>query len=130
MKSTNDKTVVLIVYLDDMIITGDNLKEILDLKKMLATKFEIKGWESLRYFLGMEVARSKSGIVISQGNIFYTYQRRQEILGAVDQCMHQRLVEKLIYLSHTRPDIAYSGSIVSQYMNSPNKHHLKGVSGF
>lgn len=37
---------------------------------------------------------------------------------------YQRLVEKLIYLSHTRPDIAYVVSVVSQFIHDPRKQHM------
>ena len=40
---------------------------------------------------------------------------------------HQRLVGKLIYLSHTRPDIAYAVSVVSQFMHQPSKDHMEAV---
>ena len=56
-----------------------------------------------------------------------------------DRERYRRLVGKLNYLTVTRPDIAYSGSVVSQYMSSPTVDHwaaikqilcyLKGVSG-
>ena len=45
----------------------------------------------------------------------------------VDKDMYQRLVGKWIYLSHTRPDIAYAVSIVSQFLHSPRKAHLQAV---
>ncbi|XP_073226873.1 uncharacterized protein [Cicer arietinum] len=40
---------------------------------------------------------------------------------------YQRLVGKLIYLAHTRPDIAFSVSVVSQFMHSPYEEHLEAV---
>jgi hypothetical protein len=40
---------------------------------------------------------------------------------------YQMLVEKLIYLSHTRPDIAYAVSVISQFMYSPNEEHMEVV---
>lgn len=40
---------------------------------------------------------------------------------------YQRLVEKLIYLAHTRPDIGFSVSVVSQFMNNPSKEHMEAV---
>lgn len=43
---------------------------------------------------------------------------------AVDKGRYQKLVEMLIYLSFTRPDIAYAVSKVSQYMHSPTSKHL------
>ena len=45
----------------------------------------------------------------------------------VDRGRYQRLVGKLIYLSHTRPDVAYSVSVVSQHMNNLSKDHLEAV---
>lgn len=45
----------------------------------------------------------------------------------VDMGMYQRLEGKLICLSYTKPDIAFSVSIVSQYVNSPNENYLRVV---
>ena len=42
----------------------------------------------------------------------------------IDKGQYQLLVGKLIYLSHTRPDIAYAVSIVSRYMHDPRSTHL------
>jgi len=49
-----------------MIITGDDSKEISSLQEQLATEFEMKNLGGLKYFLGIEVARSKQGICLSQ----------------------------------------------------------------
>ena len=128
------KMAILIVYVDDIILTGDDSEEILKLKKLLATEFEIKDLGTLKYFLGMEVARSKEGIVISQRKYILDLLNEIGFLGCkladthmdstkrlnrseestlVDKGRNQRLVGKLIYLSHTRPGIAYSVSVVS-----------------
>lgn len=40
---------------------------------------------------------------------------------------YQRLVGKLIYFSHTRPDIAHDVSVASQFMHNPFPSHLEGV---
>lgn len=60
------KRTVLIVYVDDIIITGNNDLEIERLKNKMRAAFEVKDLGELKYFLSMEVARSKAGICISQ----------------------------------------------------------------
>lgn len=60
------KIAVLIGYADDIILTEDGVVEMERLKKSLAKEFDIKDLGALKYFLGMEVVRSKKGIVVSQ----------------------------------------------------------------
>ena len=50
---------ILIAYVDDNILTGDDLEELGQLKGFSAQEFEIKDLGQLQYFLGMEVARTK-----------------------------------------------------------------------
>ena len=44
-----------------------------------------------------------------------------------DRDCYQRLVGRLIYLSHTRPDIAFSVNMVSQFMHAPRPEHFEVV---
>src|SRR5436190_22540515 len=57
---------LLIVYVDDIVLTGDDTEEISSLKQKLAKEFEIKNLGALKYFLGIEVARSPYGLFLSQ----------------------------------------------------------------
>ena len=45
----------------------------------------------------------------------------------IDKCRYQRLVGKIIYLSHTRPDIVYAVSVVNQFMHCPSEDHMNAV---
>ncbi|CAN1753617.1 Retrovirus-related Pol polyprotein from transposon TNT 1-94 [Linum perenne] len=140
------KITILIVYVDDIIITGDDEREINLLKQKLAGEFETKDLGEMKYFLGMEVARSTKGIILSQRKYIIDLLTETGMLGCkpaetpmettlkfdqagkpTDRGRYQRLVGKLIYLAHTRPDIAYAVSIVSQHMHDPTEDHLEAV---
>ncbi|KZV22301.1 Cysteine-rich RLK (receptor-like protein kinase) 8 [Dorcoceras hygrometricum] len=145
--SNHGHITILIVYVDDIIVTGDDSHEMTNIKLMLAKEFEVKDLGPLRYFLGMEIARNRKGISVSQRKYTLDLLAETGMLGCkpsrtplelgnkqallegkpVDVGSYQRLVGKLIYLSHTRPDIAFAVSLVSQYMHSPCQGHLDAV---
>jgi hypothetical protein len=62
VKKTNHGIIVIVIYVDDLIISGDSDVDIFDLKKLLKQKFEMKDLGKLRYFLGIEVIQSPKGI--------------------------------------------------------------------
>jgi len=62
VKKIDHGIVVIVIYVDDLIIIGDNDADISDLKKLLKQKFEMKDLGELRYILGIEVIRSLKGI--------------------------------------------------------------------
>ncbi|CAL8152273.1 unnamed protein product [Prunus armeniaca] len=66
LKHRKGKVTALIICVDDMIITGNDKQEISQLQDYLATEFEMKDLGGLKYFLGIEVARSQQGIFLSQ----------------------------------------------------------------
>ncbi|CAN1158567.1 Retrovirus-related Pol polyprotein from transposon TNT 1-94 [Linum perenne] len=143
----NGRITILIVYVDDIIITGNDNEEIKKLKSRLSSEFELKDLGEMKYFLGMEVARSCKGLIISQRKYVLDLLHETGMLGCkpadtpmqpniqfsreqvklTDKGRYQQLVGKLIYLSHTRPDIAFAVSIVSQFMNEPTEEHLTQV---
>ena len=129
----NSFTAVLI-YVDDMIITGNDENVIAALKESLHTKFRIKDLDQLRYFLGIEVARSTDGISISQRK--YTLnildevcllrvkplstpmEENNKLLPTIGDLLknpstYRRLVGQLIYLTITRSEISYLVHILS-----------------
>jgi hypothetical protein len=66
VKKTNHGIVVIVIYVDDLIITRDSNVNISNLKKFLKQKFEMKDLGELRYFLGIEVIQSPKGIWLLQ----------------------------------------------------------------
>ncbi|RVW46449.1 Retrovirus-related Pol polyprotein from transposon RE2 [Vitis vinifera] len=105
-KSHAGKMAILIVYVDDIILSGNAMEELQKLKKYLSEEFEVKDLGNLKYFLGMEVARSRKGI--KKLGI-------EKESTPIDKGRYQRLVGRLIYLSHTRPDIGFAVSAGKVY---------------
>ncbi|KAM1500064.1 hypothetical protein ACFX10_022670 [Malus domestica] len=66
LKHDGGKLRALIVYVDEMVVIRNDVEEIQKLQKYLAKEFEMKDLGILKYFLGIEVARSKHGIFLSQ----------------------------------------------------------------
>ncbi|WKA11440.1 hypothetical protein VitviT2T_028937 [Vitis vinifera] len=46
---------------------------------------------------------------------------------SIDKGRYRRLVGRLMYLAHTRPNLAYALSVVSQYMHNPGEQHINAV---
>ena len=57
---------MLILYVDDMIITSDDLSGIQELKDFFSQQFEMKDLGHLNYFLGLEITHSTDGLYITQ----------------------------------------------------------------
>jgi hypothetical protein len=127
-----------------IIITGDDQDEIKRLKRCLSKEFEVKVLGNLKYFLGIEVARTEKGISLCQGKytsdilsdigmmgchaastpIEQNHQVTTQSAELVNKEDYQKLVGRLLYLCHTRPDITYVVGVVSRYMHEPRSGHL------
>ncbi|KAL4592837.1 hypothetical protein LXL04_005843 [Taraxacum kok-saghyz] len=125
--------------------SGASSEQIQLLKKALSDQFKLKDLGNLRHFLGLEIARSKSGIFISQRQYTLKLLEDMGLLGAKptqqpmdpkykltsfegeilkDEFAYRRLIGRLLYLTITRPDITYAVHRLSQYLNKPRTHHM------
>ncbi|XP_075097867.1 uncharacterized protein LOC142175187 [Nicotiana tabacum] len=81
IKGSGGDLVLILVYVDDIIITGSNLAVIKESKSALQQAFKMKDLGELRYFLRIKFSRSKQGILMHQR--YYTLELISELgLGA------------------------------------------------
>uniref|UniRef100_A0A2N9IIA8 Uncharacterized protein n=1 Tax=Fagus sylvatica TaxID=28930 RepID=A0A2N9IIA8_FAGSY len=129
LRRTGKGTILLLLYVDDMIITGDDLNGIQELKAFLSQNFEMKDLGHLNYFLGLEITSSDDGFYITQAKYTSDLLSRagltdNKILDTPielnarltpssgellpDPTLYRQLVGSLVYLTVTRPDISYA----------------------
>lgn len=65
-KKSETNISILAVYVDDIILTGNNEAELVQLKEFLHSEFKLKDLGDLHYFLGLEILREPTGIIVSQ----------------------------------------------------------------
>ena len=138
----------LLVYVDDIVLASNNSTACQQFKKYLDTCFNIKDLGSLKYFLGIEVAREPQGFFLCQRKYALEIIDECGLLGAkpavfpmeqnhklalaqgkdlTDPTSYRRLVGRLIYLTITRPDLTYAVHILSQFMESPKEEHMEAA---
>ena len=86
--STAVRLTAILVYVDDIIVTGNDEREKHEVKQRQAKEFEIKEQGELKYFLGIEVTYSTQGIFISQQKYVIDYWQKHGRLG-VNQSLPQ-----------------------------------------
>lgn len=140
--------VVVLVYVDDLIVAGNDSSAITRFKHYLSVCFHMKDLGPLKYFLGIEVARNPTGLFLCQRKYTLDIITEAGLLGAIpagtplDQNhrlavpagslldnpdQYRRLVGRLIYLCYTRPELSYSVHTLSQFMQHPRVEHWEAA---
>lgn len=139
---------LLLLYVDDMIITGDDTTAIASLKQHLHQQFQMTDLGPLRYFLGLEIAYSSRGYLLSQQKYISDILHRAALsdtrtadtpmelhiklrpsdgVPLDDPTRYRQLVGALVYLTISRPDIAYAVHILSQFVSAPTSIHFAAL---
>jgi len=140
VKKTDHGIVVIVIYVDDLILTGESDADIFDLKKLLKQKFEMKDLGELRYFLDIEVIQSPKGIWLLQRQYALNKLSKygmtcckpisipleQNVKFNADEgdlvedtTIYRDIVGSLIYMTITRLNLSYAVGMVSQFMQTP-----------
>jgi hypothetical protein len=136
--------IILVLYVDDLILTGSDSKLLNHVKTILKKKFEMTDLGFLHYFLGLQVLQTNEGIFLSQSKYACDLLRRFHMddckptpspfqsgvkLSAtctspeVDATLYRQLVGSLLYLTHTHPDLSFVVGLVARYMQTPHESH-------
>ncbi|KAI3500548.1 hypothetical protein L1887_36372 [Cichorium endivia] len=137
----------LLVYVDDIILTGNNSALIRTFITRLNTEFAIKDLGKLSYFLGLEATYTDDGLFLTQAKYAHDILTRAGLLESKptstplspsdqlltigdqfsDPTLYRSLVGALQYLTITRPDLSYAVNQVSQFLQSPTVDHFQAV---
>ena len=134
---TDKGIILLLLYVNDMIITSDDFSGIQELKDFLSQQFKMKDLGHLSYFLGLEITHSTDRLYITQAKYAFellswagltdskTVDTPIELNAHLtplrgkplsNPSLYRRLVGSLVYLIVTCPDISYVVHQVSQYL--------------
>ncbi|XP_038902317.1 uncharacterized mitochondrial protein AtMg00810-like [Benincasa hispida] len=145
---TKGSVIFLLVYVDDVIITGNKYQLTEQLIETLDIQFALKDLGQLRYFLGIQVHYLDSGLLINQSKyvddllhelhltdvkpmLSPTVQGRK--LSKTDgqplfePYIYRSTIDALQYLTHTRPDITYVVNQLSQFLQTPTDVHWQAA---
>lgn len=144
----NGKFVYLLVYVDDILVTGTDAVLVQRVIDALAAKFSIKDMGNLSYFLGIETIRTSQGLHLMQRKYVTDLLQRTNMLNSKpvstplptspkltlnsgaplsDPTEYRRVVGSLQYLALTRPDVSYAVNRLSQFMHRPTEDHWNAV---
>ncbi|PKU66070.1 Retrovirus-related Pol polyprotein from transposon TNT 1-94 [Dendrobium catenatum] len=134
----------LLVYVDDILLTGNDERAMAELVNKLQSKFTMKHLGSANQFLGIKIERTQDKFFLSQNlyaksiiqmaelhkcnsvaNPSYTKlpDSGSDDQAAFDELKYRRIIGSLQYLTLTRPDIAYAVNALSQHMHKPAPKH-------
>ena len=147
--SRGEETVIVAIYVDDILIATENEKTMLKVKKMISEKFDVKDLGELRSFLGVKVEMLSNGIWIGQPGYATKVLEKFDMIDAkpvstpvdvsqklnsassepaVDRSHYQSAVGSLLYLSNwTRPDITFAVNNVAKFNCNPTEEHWRAV---
>ena len=138
--SLNGALIYLLVYVDNILLTGSNLVMLHRLIMLLQSEFKLQDLGFVHFFLGIEVKSSAMGILLSQHKYALDIIQRAGMasckpvdtplsasskLGLVpgtlysDPTRYRQIIGALQYLTFTRPDICYAINKVCQFMHAP-----------
>jgi hypothetical protein len=147
-RSKEGKIIIVSVYVDDLIFTGNDEVMMSEFKSSMLREFDMFDLGKMRFFLGIEVLQKSDGIYICQKKYALEVLRRFGMMESnsvgspivpgskinrdgngdfVDETYYKQLVGSLMYLTATRPDMVFVTCLISRYMAKPMEIHLQAA---
>eukprot|EP00253_Pinus_taeda_P017592 PITA_17592 len=128
-KLIGDRVMYLVLYVDDMLLVGNDKEIIQDLKTQLSSKFDMKDLGVANYILGMEIKRDQA-----KRKLWFKPEecpKTQEEEEDMSHVPYVSVVGRLMYaMVYTRLDIAHALGVLSRFMSKPGKEHWTIVKQF
>ncbi|WJZ82231.1 hypothetical protein VitviT2T_002006 [Vitis vinifera] len=124
LRRTDKGTILLLLYVNDMIITGDDLSGIQELKDFLNDLYITQAKYASDLLSQAGLIDSKTVDTPVELNAHLTPLGGKPLSNP---SLYRRLVGSLVYLTVTRPDISYAVHQVSQYLSAPRSTHYAVV---
>lgn len=145
-RSKEGKIIIVSVYVDDLIFTGNCEIMMSEFKSSMLREFDMSDLGKMRFFLGIEVLQKSDGIYICQRKYASEVLKRFGMMESnsvsspivpgfkvskdgdgkeVDETYYKQLVGSLMYLTATRPDMMFVTCLISRYMTKPMHIHLQ-----
>lgn len=139
------KSLIVCLYVDDLIFTGNDEQMFLEFKNSMMHKFDLTNLGKMKYFLGIEVAQNQDGVFICQRRYVHEVLKRFDmdkyhlvnipiISGCkltkdengvrVDNRRYNQLIGSFMYLIATRPGMMFFISLLSRYMEHSTELHF------
>lgn len=141
--------IIVFVYVDDIIIAGDNEARVEELSNCFKKRFKMKDLGQPRRILGLDLIESMDGIMLSGESIITSLLKRYKMHGSrhvstpldpnqamlpnsdsqadeESQSTFASVMGTLLYVANTfRPDISYAVSVLSQFTSNPSEDHWR-----
>ena len=144
LKMIHGSLMIIVLYVDDLLITWSSKKEIASLKDAMNHAFSMTDLGLLSQFLGLEIAQSQHGIKVHQSKYasyflnnfsmkdckpsktpFLSGVKLEEASSSpmVNNTLYRQLIRCLLYITHTWPELSYVISVASRYMDNSHEIH-------
>ena len=148
VKNTERGSVIICLYVDDMLIMGSNNEVIKTTKKMFNNKFNMKDLGVVDVILGIKISKTSNGLILSQSHYIEKILKKfkqddssptrtpidvnlhlsKNNGKSISQQEYAQAIGSLMYVMNcTRPDIAYTVSKLSRYTSNPSPDHWKAI---